>query len=330
MENKDRKDIEPRSVYSRSTEKVRNFIKDNMSKMMLVAIILTYVVQGCFELVQREWNFSAFIGRMGASLIVGMSIYTNMRMSGLSDGRKTPEFIASYRLYAENKEKVSKTKQYKIPAFCAYKNDQSLEEAKQDLLEEYGLQYRLWKKGSYNPEGEIYKHLDEEQKRCLKYISSGRVKTFNLSTRYLLSDSPKLSKKDIVKGKYARDEKDYTRSNTAKDIFMMFFWSFIFSGYILMPILNGDTLPSILWNTWQVICWAVGGVAKYEDAKDFMVNEYRQTHLVYKTELLGEFLSIMTYNEPLLDNYDYIGKELERIESEEKEDGSERQAITKI
>lgn len=321
VENKDDLKNQPRSTYNRSTDRIRNFIKDNMSKIMLVAIVLTYVGQGCFELVQREWDISAFIGRMGASLIVGMSIYTSMRMSGLSDGRKTLEFIASYKLYAETKVKVSNTKQYKLTAYCAYKNDQSLEEAKQDLLEEYGLQYRLWKNGSYSPNGKLYQILDSEQKKCLNYINSGKLKTFNLNTRFLLSDSPKLSKRDLMKGKFSRDEKDYTRSSVTKDIFMMLFWSTIFSGYILMPIINGDTIPSILWNTWQVICWVAGGVSKYHDAKDFMVNEYRQTHLVYKTEMLGEFLSIMTHDESLLDKYDYIGNEIRKIEREEKENG---------
>lgn len=323
--NKEIDKVQPRSTYIRSTDKVKNFIKDNMSKIMLVAIVLTYVGQGCFELVQREWDISAFIGRMGASLIVGMSIYSSMRMSGLSDGRKSAEFKASYKLYAENKERVSKTKQYKLTAFCAYKNDQSLEEAKQDLLEEYGLQYKLWVRGSYNTNTELYNQLDVDQKKCLKFINSGRLKTFNLNTRFLLSDSPKLSKKDLMKGTISRDEKDYTRSSTAKDVLMMLFWSIIFSGYILMPIINGETLPSILWNTWQVICWVCGGVAKYEDAKDFMINEYRQTHLVYKAEILGEFLSIMTHDESILDDYDYIGKEIKKIESEEKKDGTSKE-----
>jgi hypothetical protein len=325
MDDKEFKDIQPHSTYNKSTDKIRNFIKDNMSKIMLVAIVLTYVGQGCFELVQREWDISAFIGRMGASLIVGMSIYTNMRMNGLSDGRKTLEFMASYNLYAQTKQKVSKTKQYKLNAFCMYKNEQSVEEAKQDLLEEYGLQYRLWKNGSYNAEGKLFQYLDAEQKKCLNYVNTGKVKTFGLNTRFLLSDSPKLTKKDLMRGKFSRDEKDYTRSSLTRDIFTMLFWSIIFSGYILMPIINGETLPSILWNTWQVICWIAGGVSKYQDAKDFMVNEYRQTHLVYKTEVLGEFLSIMEHDESMLDSYDYIGNEIKRIESEEKKDGTSKE-----
>ena len=111
-----------------------------------------------------------------------------------------------------------------------------------------------------------------------------------------------------------------TKDNILKDAIMMLFWSAIFSGYILMPIINGDTLPSVLWNTWQVICWVAGGVSKYQDAKDFMVNEYRQTHLVEKTETLGEFLSIMENNESLLDKYDYIGMELKELEEKEVED----------
>lgn len=306
--------------YQRSTDKVKNFLKDNLSKLIVVVMVLTYVAQGCFELVQKDWDFGAFIGRAGLSMVTGITLYTSMRLSGLRDGRKKAEFIASYNLYAEQKERVSRGKAFKLPAFCCYKNSQALEEAKQSLLEEYGIQYILWKKGSYEEGKPLYDRLDDEQKKVLKFINNGRIKVNMLTARGLLTDSPKLSKRDLKNGRTIREEKDYTRDNVVKDLLTMVLWSAIFSAYILKPIVDGDTLSSILWNTWQIIVWVAGGVSKYEDAIQFMINEYRQTHLIEKTELLSEFLSIMEHNEEMLDQYDYVGMEIKRLEKEGNKD----------
>lgn len=313
------------------SDKIGDFVKGNLAKLVLVAIIGLYIGQGAFELVKREFNVENFLGRLLTGLIIGVSIYTCLRLSGIADGRRDNVFLSSLKLYKQKKVEVSNSKQYKLTAFCLYKNEVSLEEAKQDYLLANGINYSLWKKGGYDDkESKLYKVLEPEQIKALENV--GKVRTARITTSFLMTDAPKVNKK--YKGKViARDDKDYIRDGAIKDAISVLVCSGAFAYYVLMPIVNGDVLANVLWNLFQVIIWLTFGVIKYIQAKDFITHEYRESHLVYKIELLSEYLSIMQTDESLLDEYDVLKKyedeETKKIEEqklieykeEEKEDG---------
>lgn len=312
------------------SDKIGDFVKGNLAKLVLVAIIGLYIGQGAFELVKREFNLENFLGRLLTGLIIGVSIYTCLRLSGIADGRRDSVYQSSLNLYKKKKLEVSNAKQYKLTAFCLYKNEVSLEEAKQDFLLANGINYSLWKKGVYeDKESKLYKSLEPEQIRALENV--GKVRTPRITTSFLLTDAPKVSKK--YKDKVARDDKDYVRDGMIKDAVSVMVCSGAFAYYVLIPIVNGDVLANVLWNLFQVIIWLTFGVIKYVQAKDFMTHEYRESHLVYKIETLSEYLSIMETNEALLDKYDvlkqYEEEELLKIEQKQIEDekGEEENGI---
>ncbi len=300
------------------SDRIGDFVKGNLAKLVLVAIIGLYIGQGAFELVKREFNLENFLGRLLTGLIIGVAIYTCLRLSGIADGRRESIFQSSLNLYKTTKSKVANAKQYKLTAFCLYKNEVSLEEAKQDFLLANGINYSLWKKGVYDDkESRLYKSLEPDQIKALENV--GKVRTPRITTTFLMTDAPKMSKK--YKDKPARDEKDYVKDGAIKDAISVFVCSGAFAYYVLIPIVNGDVLANVLWNLFQVIIWLAFGAIKYIQAKDYMTHEYRESHLVYKIETLSEYLSIMETNEALLDKYDvlkqYEEEELKKIEQKE-------------
>lgn len=297
-------------------ERVNIFIKNNLLKLLMILLIIIYIAKGCFEFVRKEFDWAVFIGDMALSISTGGLFYFVMRINGLHDGKKDPIYIASYNLYAETKVRVSSTKQYKLSPFCIYKNEVSLEERKASYMSEFGLDYNLYKNGLYSEGSKMYAYLEEDQIECIKSVN--KVKIFRLTPKYLMSDSPTSKKKNsYMDGDSGiKDTKSYLTEGIVTDIASMLLFSFVFSFYVLQPLINGDTLANVIWNIFQVLIWLTFGMMKYFSSKDFILNEYRQTHLVDKTETLCEFLSIMQHDESLLDPYDYLSQAIKKQEED--------------
>lgn len=300
-------------------ERAREIIKKNMSRIIIILICISYVLQGMFAIVKADFDLETFLGRIGTSLICGLSIYTSMRESGIQDGKSSDNFIGSLQLYAVTKTKIEK--KYLLNAFCIYKNKQAIEEKKQQILEQNGLDYILYKKGRYNEETKLYLTLNDDEKKVLKIVNKQSFVVRTINTKYLLSDSPKLNVRKLKKGEITIDVAEYKRRSFITDLVTMIMWAAIFSFYGLEPLINGFSWGKILWNLWQIICWLSCGITKYISSRDFIENEYRQSHLVYKIELLEEFIQIVEQNQSLLEPYDYIGKEIKK--EEEEQDGKQ-------
>lgn len=241
-------------------DKVNTFIKNNLLKFLLIFLIVVYVAKGCFEFVRKEFDLLTFIGDMTLSIVTGGMFYLVMRMNGLYDGKKDATYQASYNLYAETKVKVSNTKQYKLSAFCIYKNIITLEDTKASYMSEYGLDYNLYKKGIYDESSSLYIHLEDDQKECIKSVN--KVKIFRLTPKYLMADIPLTNKKKnyMVADSGAKDAKAYLAEGLIMDIVSMLLFSFAFSFYVLQPLLNGDALANIIWNVFQVLIWLTFGM----------------------------------------------------------------------
>lgn len=295
-------------------ERAREIIKHNLSRIIIVLICITYIAQGMFVIVKADFDLETFIGRIGTSLICGLAIYTSMRESGIQDAKASDTYISSLQLYALTKSKI--VKKYLLNAFCVYKNKQAIEEKKQEILEQNGLDYTMYKKGKYDKNSVLYSTLENEEKKALEIVEKQAFVVRSINTKYLLSDSPKLDKKKLKKGEIAIEVSEYKRKSFFTDLFNMILWAAIFSLYGLEPITSGSW-EKILWNTWQIICWISCGISKYLSSRNFIENEYRQSHLVYKIELLEEFIQILQDNPALIEPYDYVGKEIKKEEEEQ-------------
>lgn len=311
--------------YEKATKKKNKVFENILShlEILVIAIIgVLYVCQGLYQFAAKNATLVEIIGSIVESFIVGLMIYTNLRKLGLRAGRKDENFIASIGYYSNAKEKTKNYRE-KTPAFCNYKNKQTLDTLRKDLIEDVGLSYTLWKQGFYSKQSYEELNLDKDQIHTLETIKS--IKAPKIRPNELYSDLPHYSTKQALKyGQFGQDEKSYTFINGATDALFMFV-SAIITGYFgLEPIINADSLAQALWNLIQLIIWISFGVMKYYQSYMFMVNEYRQTHIIQKAEILYEFISIMSKNPHALDEYDDELKYLKKLE-EEKENENEQQ-----
>jgi hypothetical protein len=73
--------------------------------------------------------------------------------------------------------------------------------------------------------------------------------------------------------------------------------------YTLKPAMEADW-AGLVWKLLQIFMWLGLGVQKYTASKYFMEYEYRQSHLVQKTELFNEFVVTMQNNPQVIYTYD--------------------------
>ncbi len=300
--------------------------RDNIQKVIIFLVSGLYITQGIFSITKRDVSLWDIAGSIGISIVMGLIVTSSFRNMGLRAGRKDQSFINSMEAYG--KAKVEATPYFdKITGWCDYKNIQELELAKKDIIQRAGLNWKAFKFGYYE---EHQDKLTDEQKIALEKAKMCQIS--KLQAQELLSDFPKDRKN---RAKFGRSVQKYTTRDATLDTFSRILIGVIFGIYGLSPIAFDEHVVSgLIWNSFQMILWLTFGSLKYFDAFSFMVDEYRQSHIISKTEYLNEFVITVKNNPDVIDKYSeepeidkYIEEYIKEKESKEKVVKNEQGAI---
>ncbi len=312
IEAKALKEMEKEMSFKKNGN-IANFIKENLSKIMVLIMSISYVFYGLFLFKTKDRTIVEILGSISVSLFMGTSIYLCLRTAGLSDARRNDLFKKVAKDFDDTVSSVANDCD-KIPAFCNLKNELSLEEEKKRIIEKNFMNYKSWKKGFYDDEI-VYNKLTPKQQIALKVVHKVRIKGINPSD--LVNSSIGLTEKDRKKyGEFGKSERDYKRQKTMSELGLMLLMGIVF-GYFGLEQSNTGNLATIVWNIFQVIMWIGNGIIKYFDARNFILNDYCELNLRKKIGLLNEFKSILNNNPSLLKNY---SDDVE--ETEENKNGS--------
>lgn len=302
-------------------------VRNNLEKISIFLISFFYVFQGIFQITDRGQDIMSVLGNIMLSILIGVAISSNLTQMGLKDGRKSDKFVASDELYGQTKERAT---QYfdKLYAWCEYKNDQELNAKKRDIIRNAGLSWKAYRIGYYKD-----KELNPEQQKAIDEANACKIEKIN--NRILLSDLPQ-DEMSILFGKqkekrFGKSEREFKKQTLAVDLITRLFISFVLGYYTLAPLINGDNWKSVisqlLWHFMHILIWLTFGVLKYSNAKSFIEDEYRQTHLIQKTELLNEFIVTMQNSPQVVEQFDidnddidnYINEIIKEKEQNDKE-----------
>lgn len=106
----------------------------------------------------------------GITMMVALSVGSINYTTTIRNITNTNQFKKTLVHYKEKKQKIEPYSQY-LTDFCIYKNQQTLEMAKRDIVETAGLSYNF-----YNSEDFNYKSLSEWQKKALKKLKNIKIK----------------------------------------------------------------------------------------------------------------------------------------------------------
>lgn len=280
--------------------KFGELFRENLQKIIIIALSGLYIAQGLFTVSKKDATILEILGSIALSLIVGIIISQNFLTMGLKDGRRSDLFTSSLDYYSKAKSKINKWLD-SLSIWCEYKNKQELMLKKKDIITSAGLSWKGFKYGYYEEHPE---KLTDDQKKAIEKAKTAQIA--KITYRELLSDLP-ASK--FMKGKrFGQGEKDYTAKESFSDFAGRFAGAIIGGLYTLSPLINGDNwqevIANVLWNATQIAMWICFGCLKYANAKTFIEDEYRQTHLIQKAEYLNEFAVCMENNPEVLKEFD--------------------------
>lgn len=276
--------------------KLGDYLKDRLQYIAILVVSVIYIFQGFFELVQKDTTILDILGNIALSVIVGLIITTALNISGLKDGANDDKFIASMKAYGEAKTKSTQFFD-KLSSWCHYKNEQDLEFKKKDIIQGAGLSWKGFKVGYYETHTD---KLTDEQKKALN--DAKKCQIAKIKSDELLSDLPKQSVFN-PNNRFGEGKDDYQKKEFVIDLITRVGMAIVCGLYVLQPIINSEALGNILWNSCQIMLWVSFGIIKYFNARSFMVDEYRHSHIILKTEYLNEFVVTMQKNPGVIDKY---------------------------
>ena len=291
-------------MENKEKRKFSYILKENLQKITIFLVSIVYIVQGIFKLEEKETTLLEVIGSVGLSIAVGIVISSSLTSMGLREGRRGELFQASMERYGKVKNEAVPYFD-KISGWCEYKNAIDLEERKKEIIQGAGLVWKAFKFGYY--EGHQDK-LTDKQKKALEEAKTCKI--LRISSQELLSDLPKMKHHSIFgkESKFGESEQDYrTRDNLVNTITRLGL-AVICGLYSLEPLITKENrwemFAGLIWNTMQIVMWLSLGIIKYVNAKAFIEDEYRQTHIIQKTEYLNEFIITMQKNPTVIEEYD--------------------------
>lgn len=316
----------------KNKKKLTDLIKENLQKIIIIIVSIIYIFQGIFALRTKDTTIWDILGNIGMSIVVGVIISSSLNSMGLRAGRYGDVFMSSMEAYGLAKNKATPYFD-KLSSWCDYRNAQELEAKKKEIIQNAGLNWKAYKFGYYDDEKNLEK-LEERQIKALKDVKFCKI--YRLVSYELLSDLPQqktvnIFGKTIIPKRFGEDETSYKTRNAISNLFSRIFMSIICGAYTLMPLINADNkaeiIAGMLWNAMQILMWLTFGIMKYMNAKSFMEDEYRQTHIIQKTELLNEFIITMEKNPSVIVDFDedaeidqYIVEYINKMKSNEKQD----------
>lgn len=299
MEAKEQNEIKTNPKKKR---KLIEVLKENLQKIIIAAISVIYITQGLFQIKRKDATLWDIVGSIGMSIIVGSVIWGNLRIMGIRDGRRSEIFVASTKSYAIAKEKA--TPEFdKLSAWCEYKNDQELEAKRKSIIQGAGLNWKAFKLGYYDDE-KNYIRLNEKQVEAIQNARSCTI--YRINSQEILSDLPSLINKNG--NRFGESQREYLLKHEFTDVLMRVMVGMVAGMYGLSPLITGENaseiIAGVVWNTLQIIAFIAFGIYKYSQSKSFIEDEYRQTHIVQKTELLNEFIVTMQKNPDIVNKYE--------------------------
>lgn len=296
--------------------KITSAIKDKLQVIVIVFLSLIYILHGLFSFEETEKTVLEVLGEIAWSVTIGLVITVMFTGQGLKDGRTTELFKSSLKAYAEAKDKATPYFD-RLATWCSYKNTHDLEIKKKEMLESSGLNYRAYQTGYYEAHPE---KLNEDQVKVIEEVKKCTI--LRITQRELLSDMPRNQFSE--KHRFGETVFEYKTKDTFVEIISRLGIAIVCGLYTLEPAASADW-AGLVWNLLQIAVWLGLGLQKYSNSKYFMEYEYRQSHLVQKTELFNEFVVTMQNNPNVIYTYDVnIDEEVDKFLAE-KENLNEEQ-----
>lgn len=232
-----------------------------------------FAFDGDFAYIFKDYKFYILTGlTIVVATFVAITNYTTTVQSSMN---KTT-FGMTMLHYQNKKKNIEAFAQY-IPDFCIYKNKQTREMAKRDIVEKANIDYDFYNSKNFDPQ-----KLERWQKQKLKKIQKIKVQPIHSSD--LLQEHNKVSTKIVL---LPMSEQEHRRKFMVKSIIQKIITSALSGMVFGFGVKIGNWALGITY-AFTVLMSFVSAITT---AKDFVDTTLRNRFLA-KGDLLGEFDNI--------------------------------------
>lgn len=289
--------VTPAEEYISAKQKFNNTLRSKLSAIIVGVAAIFFVFKDSLNLSRTGKDLLTII--MSISMTYFFTIYISkaMRDMGKRAGKETDTFKSSLKYVGEAKDNL-KGILYLTGAFVRYKNQEALEEAKRNFLEENGLSYKLYKAHYYDNN----KELSELEKKILFKVN--RLKITKLTSNQLLTEHSTNKRFDPLY--LGKSEKVDSRDSFLNMLLSKALMPIIFGYFAVTVSIN----ESIIWGIIQTTTILLVGVTHYMEGEEYILTELRN-RLINKGDLMVEMKNLYDKHPEIFAEEDKKIKELE-------------------
>lgn len=257
-----------------NSEKVLDFLKENIINFIITLICFIYVFKDILEIKESGKTVLEIVADGTLSLFMGYTLDILFTKKGAIAGTMTQRYISAMKRYGDEIENTNSNID-KLDDFCNRENEEMLIKAQTNILRRARIKYTDF-------ENETMQDVCKFDKNKIKYWKKAEtVKIHLLNSDNLLSD---------VSDKYEKGAKNITKANhdkaTAISKLLTKGIVALISGYFAVTIVT-ENMANLLWGALQICLYLVMAIISYFQEiaylNDVYINEiYRKTKTLIK------------------------------------------------
>ena len=253
------------------SEKIANFIKQNIMTGILILICIAYIVRGMFYIDKTGQTIYEIIAGGALSFAVGLSVKTLLRKKGLDNGFTSDSFRATQTAYGGKIQEISPYIA-DLDTLCNVKNESRLKQKQKLFLTKNAISPELLNDEKYNIKPSRKSENYKLELQRYKVIKKARKMDVFLYTSKLLTnayDSSSSEEKLLMSS-----TKAYQFSHTTSNIIIGIGFAILFGYYTFGR--NGINWTGMAWAFLQIALYLVFGFIEYLNAFEYVSKTIRE------------------------------------------------------
>lgn len=289
-----------------STEKIGEFLKNNIITIVLVILCVVYILRGLISIDDNDRTWQEIIGDGLLAFFVSVTIKILMRQKGINSGFSSEKFISTANAYGKALE--DNVSQYTIECekYCLYKNKVRLREEQRKYLLKNGLDYKKFESGEYDIQFSSITNRKERKSKQKILKKCRNLKIYEYTTVMITNA---YDNNDIEDKILSQTAKRYKTKSAATNFSIGILCMFLFGYYGITK--GAFDIYNIIWCSVQIALYLVLGVIEQINAYEF-VSETLRGKIKRIISIIDDFTNVRTQKPSLLNIFE-----------EEENDGKE-------
>lgn len=261
--------------YLTRTDKIGNFIRENIINFVLILICVVYVFKGIIDVVESGKTIQEIIADAFIVFVVSFSIKVVLRKKGLNNGFISNIFLATCNDYGESIKEISPNIEL-VDYFCKDENEERLKLKQKQYLLRNAISYDefLSHKYTIKPVKKLFTTKEEYKREIEKFNCCKKARNLNVfqyTSKLITNAYDSFSDEE---GLLKATTKKYQKKSTISNFFVGILCAILF-GYFTFKE-GVFSWNGLIWSSLQISIYLILGLIEYLNAYEFVTKTLRE------------------------------------------------------